>query len=58
MRMSSIIVSNKIALRRTSFSRVLPIQVCSFQVLFSVCVPSHVRTQIQPGLLLYGGEEE
>lgn len=58
MKMSRIILSNKIAFRSTSFSRVLPIQVCSFQVLFSVFAPSHVFIQTQPGRLLYGGDEE
>lgn len=52
-----IILSNKIALGSTPFSRVL--QVCAFQVLFLVSAPSHICTWIQPCLLVYGeGEEE
>lgn len=59
MKMSNIILSNKIACRSTSFSRGLPVKVCSFQVLFSVSAPCHVCTQTQPGWLVCGrGEEE
>lgn len=49
MKTSNTIWSNKIALRSTPFCRVLPIQVCSFPVLFSVSAHSHLRSQTQPG---------
>lgn len=59
MQMYTVILSNKIALGSTPFSRMLPIQVCVCQVLFSVSAPSHVSTQTQPGSLLAGeGQEE